>query len=952
MKHPALSWPFNTISLPRIPLPTLDSPWWALSIMSSLWLLLILHDHPVSAQSVLFEPWQLVAAFAATGACYGTALKSLPGRAWHALLLVLILVLAWGVILAGHQYDYLYHGWHPLHHPPRLVGYALTALLVSILVTWRLLSAVPILRHVADSIGRASGWLVLFCAASIAFLPISPADTLINAIPVPADFMAWLAGIPQRIYLLIRGAMIWVPLGFVLVLAGAGGGLKVWIAAGLITFPLVAWPFVSALATADLMEILFAAVGTWAGLWLGQRTARVATSLSMGSGENANVDKIEHERPALAVKAITQKEDPLTDAKAANRQRRFFSLGLPRPRPVSLLTATLLLTLATWLWWTFPRFHFPLGVGLLLYFLLLLRFRHGWMLVIPAVLPALDLAPWTGRFFFDESDLFLLVTLAVALLHGRVAGAAPLLPRTLFLLAAMFGITTLVSLANGLLPLSTLDANAFASYFSHFNALRVGKGFLWGWAMLMLLRWTLPPDATQPGRLFTWGMLLGLALVVLVGIWERSHYAGLFDFSTGYRITATFSSMHTGGSHLPAFLALAVPFIWLALMQSRRLGSLPPGIVLLAGAVYLVVVSVTRAAFLALALELMLLLLFSWCSLQGRSARSTVALTGLAGVILAAAGLLYLGTQGSFFQQRLASSQADLATRMNHWDDALSIRDEGALVHLSGMGLGTFPETYMLRNLKGTVPGNFSYATEGGNGFLLLGSGETLYLGQRIDIQPNTSYRLSFELKGDNRNLRISIPLCEKHLLKSLACAWNTYTLPGAEGWQRKEVTINSGSIGSGAWYTHPPIELYLYNAEQDQLLAVDNLSLRDPAGRELLRNGDFQAGGDFWFMRTHEHLAWHIKNLWVALLFEQGWLGLLAFSLLLPALLLHLGLRAWHGNPTAAAVVTALSGFLALGLFASPFDVPRLVTLFTLTAAFGLHGARVPRQQAHKQGN
>jgi hypothetical protein len=44
---------------------------------------------------------------------------------------------------------------------------------------------------------------------------------------------------------------------------------------------------------------------------------------------------------------------------------------------------------------------------------------------------------------------------------------------------------------------------------------------------------------------------------------------------------------------------------------------------------------------------------------------------------------------------------------------------------------------------------------------------------------------------------------------------------------------------------------LLLYNPEKDQRIGVDNLSLLDPQGHEILRNGDFMTGGDFWFFRS-----------------------------------------------------------------------------------------------------
>lgn len=51
-------------------------------------------------------------------------------------------------------------------------------------------------------------------------------------------------------------------------------------------------------------------------------------------------------------------------------------------------------------------------------------FADAWLLVVPALLPLLYLAPWSGRVFFDEFDLLLLCSLAAALWHGgaRIPG--------------------------------------------------------------------------------------------------------------------------------------------------------------------------------------------------------------------------------------------------------------------------------------------------------------------------------------------------------------------------------------------------------------------------------------------------------------------------------------------------------------------------------------------------
>ena len=65
--------------------------------------------------------------------------------------------------------------------------------------------------------------------------------------------------------------------------------------------------------------------------------------------------------------------------------------------------------------------QYPLGHGwpvwllyalLPCYFLLLCWRPALWLFVLPALLPVLDLAPWTGWFFFEEIDLLLLLTVA------------------------------------------------------------------------------------------------------------------------------------------------------------------------------------------------------------------------------------------------------------------------------------------------------------------------------------------------------------------------------------------------------------------------------------------------------------------------------------------------------------------------------------------------------------
>ncbi|MDZ4154351.1 VanZ family protein, partial [Methylicorpusculum sp.] len=129
-----------------------------------------------------------------------------------------------------------------------------------------------------------------------------------------------------------------------------------------------------------------------------------------------------------------------------------------------------------------------LGLFLIAYTALLIFFPFAWLIVIPALLPIMDFAPWTGRFFFDEFDLVILATLAFYFWQKPKWNQRSLLSIPATLLLIVFAVLYSVSLLRGLLPLPELNANAFNNYYSQYNSLRVGKGFIWSLLLLPLLQ--------------------------------------------------------------------------------------------------------------------------------------------------------------------------------------------------------------------------------------------------------------------------------------------------------------------------------------------------------------------------------------------------------------------------------------------------------------------------------
>ncbi|MCP3868224.1 MAG: hypothetical protein GY703_09050 [Gammaproteobacteria bacterium] len=749
-------------------------------------------------------------------------------------------------------------------------------------------------------------WVVFGVSWPVSLLdapPVAPVETL------SAGF-----------YVLIKRAMLWVPLGFVYGFVGKGETLKRWMLTGSATFIVVAPWFEASLGITDYLEAFYALIGVWGGLWISER--------SMVSGLNS----------ILGTEKVSE-----VNEQPSNR-RLWFRL------PFTLI----LLAGVVWALWSFPRWQLLLGVGLFGYFILLLRFRHAWLFVIPALLPAFSLAPWTGRYFLDELDLLLLTTCAAALYHGMHPQSRSITPKVLTILFWGYGLLCMASLFIGLLPIADLGLNNFDNYLSPFNSWYVGKGFFWGFLFLALMRLTVPQGYPVAERLFISGLSVGLVLVSFIGLRERWQFADLLDFSIPYRITASFSTMHTGGAHLDTYLILLFPFIAYWVMRRNHPLVMAAGIGLSLLTMYLVVATVTRTTYVVLLVELMLLALF-WVrrlSLAGNRRISGILVALLVAAV--ASALLYVGAESRFFQHRLKTVEGDVSVRLQHWSQTVGLMGDLWANQILGMGFGQFPRAYRERRYTDPMQGNYRF-DQSPDPHLILPAGESRYLAQKVPVSDGQSYRLELDARSAYPKAKLTVPLCEKHLLNSYRCHWPTLAIPeDHEGWYRWSITIDSGEIGEGNWLTRRPVELYLFNSGDSGVVSVDNVSLRNADGIELLNNGGFSRGGDFWFFKTHEHLPWHVKNLWVSLFFEQGWLGVIIFSLLMITLLIYLSGPAWYGrHPVAAALMTAVVGFLLNGMFTSSFDAPRMTLLFFAVIGFGLYQVsnRESRQGTNPKG-
>lgn len=580
--------------------------------------------------------------------------------------------------------------------------------------------------------------------------------------------------------------------------------------------------------------------------------------------------------------------------------------------------------------WNFPLYPWALALVLVGCGWAVWR-QPAWALVIvAAALPLFDLAPWSGRLFWTEFDLLLLVCVAGAFLRLQRGAGSPRRPLALSVAFALLGLSLALSSVRPLWGWTGIDENSFSHYYSVFNGMRIVKGALWAWLLVKLYR-TLPQADGEPARMWRIGMLVGLTATVAVVIWERAVFVGLFDFASEYRVTGPFSAMHKGGAYIECYLAVGAAYALSALLQASSWRPRLAAAGLLALASYAMMVTYSRNGYAALALVLLLGLVASLRWTLPRHTRVLAVALALLGVLGVALPILL----GAFASERLAQSQRDLAVRQAHWADALALRDPGWASALFGAGVGRFPELHFWRSREVPRAASFQLEREAGRVFMRMGSGATVYVEQVLDPPQGEDLILALDVRGRPAAVPLTATLCRKWMLTSAACtraelraAAQDAAPTDAMDWRRVELRLPTAGLGAGGALAAGPVKLSLFSPPEGTVLDVSRLSLRSAAGTELLRNGDFSQGMDGWLFTTDVDPPWHIHSLPVAAYFDQGVLGALAWSLVILGALVLGGLRWRQGSVGAATAVVALLAFLGSGLLNTLIDEPRFLML------------------------
>jgi hypothetical protein len=205
----------------------------------------------------------------------------------------------------------------------------------------------------------------------------------------------------------------------------------------------------------------------------------------------------------------------------------------------------------------------------------------AWLVLLPALLPIMGFAPWTGWITFEELDLLVLAVAAGG--YARRAWRTPADPASrpnrtqsgsnaaalIGLTIAMFAASTLLAMARGFADAGGFSFGWFQGYREPMNSVRLAKPFF-----AALLLWPLWAAASRddPERASTQlslGMMLGLLAVSVAALWERLAFTALLNFSSDYRTTSLFWEMHVGGAAFDGFLALCMPFAVREMLVSK-----------------------------------------------------------------------------------------------------------------------------------------------------------------------------------------------------------------------------------------------------------------------------------------------------------------------------------------------------------------------------------------------
>jgi len=316
---------------------------------------------------------------------------------------------------------------------------------------------------------------------------------------------------------------------------------------------------------------------------------------------------------------------------------------------------------------------------------------------------------------------------------------------------------------------------------------------------------------------------------------------------------------------------------------------------------------------------------------------------GLLAAMAASALLVGVLLGGAYMENRFSTGGQDVEGRGEHWRQALSLLRSPA-DWAFGKGAGRFPADQFLTGLAEDQTGDYRLRSDGSQPYLALyagkhvqGWGEIFRVSQRVaPITGGAVVHAEVRAKAD---ASLHLEVCEKHLLYNAACRTRNVEVKAQPGvWQPLQLPLLGPALTRGHVFAPRLIVFSMAVESAGHELDVRAVQLVDNRGRELINNGDFRHGMARWFFSSdRHHLPWHMKNMLLHVVYEQGLLGAVLLSLLVVGALWRVVFGHARDHELAPPLAGALLGVLAVGLFDSLLDVPRLAFVFYLLLAVAL---------------
>ncbi len=557
----------------------------------------------------------------------------------------------------------------------------------------------------------------------------------------------------------------------------------------------------------------------------------------------------------------------------------------------------------------------------------------------------MNFGPWTGWIIFDEFDLMVLGAIAGGFAcrswrMSRPVRAPSSDPRGSALLrvaATCWGVLWAVSLARGLLAAPSSSWSWFSGEADPLNAWRVAKAPIYAMLLWPLLRDRLRASPQRTLERFCQGMQLGMCVVAFAALWERAVSRGLFDFGSDYRTVALFWEMHVGGAAIDAYFAISVPFVAHAVIsaRSRARWAAAAGLAILVE--YAVLTTFSRGAYLAAACGLLVFAIvrrkYGGASRTTSSRRSTADRLLLA-VLLAEGIAIAFGS--AFLHERLQRASEDFGSRIAHWRSGIGLLHDPASWWL-GLGMGRLPAAYGHDGSRQELSGGArEFPDKGGFHVVLTGPPSRRDLAgrwaltQQVTPPAGAVLHVQFDARSE-LPARVGVAVCQVHLLYAQHCRRAVVHVAGRlANSPRMDVVLVGPPLPTG-WLPRMTV-FTIAVLDAGASVTVNSVSLHAAGGPNLLANGDFSARLAHWFpLATAYFVPWHVDNLGLELLIEQGVMGLVSFAWLVALAFRRLLSPRIRGLSHTPVLVASLTGALTVGLVSSVLDVPRVAFLLFL---------------------